>query len=124
MSAPDRPTRDTIYYDGACGLCRSTARWLNRLDWLDRLEAVDMTSVPEANLPVPLDAAMRGLPMRTRDGRTLIGYPAVRRALLHTPVGALVAWAMYLPGISWVGVRVYAIIAAHRRRGAACAVDG
>jgi predicted DCC family thiol-disulfide oxidoreductase YuxK len=115
--------RDTCYFDGRCGLCRRSVVWLRRLDWLRRLEFQDMTRVPAAELPVRFEDAMQGLPMRTRDGRVLVGYPAVRRALMQTPLGILVAWAMYLPGIDRAGRRVYRHIADHRRRDAACAVS-
>jgi predicted DCC family thiol-disulfide oxidoreductase YuxK len=115
--------RDTCYFDGQCGLCRRSVLWLRRLDWLGRLEFQDMTRIPAAELPVRFEDAMRGLPMRTRDGRTLIGFEAIRRALMQTPLGILFAWAMYLPGIDHAGRRVYRHIADHRRRDSACAVQ-
>lgn len=59
---------------------------------------------------------MRGLPMRSRNGKVLVGYPAVRRALLQTPLGFLPALAMYLPGIDHAGRRVYRHIADNRSR--------
>lgn len=106
---------DTLYYDGQCGLCRRSTGILRALDWLGRLRFEDMTEVPADELPVPMDAAMRGIPMRTRDGRSLIGYPALRRGLLQTPLGFLPALLMYVPGISHLGRAVYGWVA--RRRG-------
>jgi predicted DCC family thiol-disulfide oxidoreductase YuxK len=114
--------RDTCYFDGECGLCRRSVRCLRRLDWLGRLDFQDMTRVPERELPVRFDDALRGMPMRTRDGRILIGYPAIRRALMQTPLGILFAWAMYVPGIEHIGRRIYRHVAENRRRDAACAV--
>ena len=108
--------RDRVYYDGRCGMCRRTARTLRRLDWFGRLEFVDLTSVPERELPVAIDAALRGMPMRTAGGRTLVGYPAVRRALLQTPLGFCLAAILYLPGVSGAGRRIYDAIARRRRR--------
>ena len=116
------PDRDTLYYDGQCGLCQRSTRFIRSLDWLGRLRFVDMTSVAPESLPVAWEVAMQGIPMRTRDGRTHVGYPAVRRALLQTPLGALPALAMYLPGVSHVGRRVYRHIAENRGR-AACSVN-
>ncbi|MEC9374296.1 MAG: hypothetical protein VYC34_10650, partial [Planctomycetota bacterium] len=55
-----------------------------------------------------------------RGGRVLVGYPAVRRALLQTPLGAIPALVMYLPGISHAGRWVYGKIAANRARNATC----
>ena len=120
MSDPSRP-RDTLYYDGACGMCRRSSRVLGRLDWLGRLRFEDMTAVAPDSLPVSYADAMRGIPMRTRDGRTLVGYPALRRALLQTPLGCPPAILMYLPGLSHAGRAVYARIAARRSR-AACSI--
>lgn len=124
MTAPQGVNpRDTIYFDGACGMCRRSVKWIKRMDWLSRLEARDMTTVPLAELPVDADAAMMGMPMRTRTGRALVGFPAVRRALLQTPPGALVAWALYIPGVSHLGRAWYARIARNRARDAgACAI--
>ena len=115
------PHRDTCYYDGACGLCRRSRRLLSALDWLSRLAFVDMGSVPPDRLPLDPALALRGMPMRTRSGRVLVGFPAARRALLQTPLGALPAALLYLPGVSHAGRLIYRWIADHRRRDA-CAL--
>lgn len=94
---------------------------LQKLDWLGRLEFRDMTVEPPESLPVPMEAAMRGMPMRTGDGRVLVGFPAVRRAMLQTPVGFLPALPLYVPGISHLAAVVYRHIALNRSRDA-CAV--
>ncbi len=114
-------TRDTCYYDGRCGLCQRSRRALTSLDWLGRLHFEDMTQVPPSQLPVPMETAMLGMPMRTRDGRALVGLPAVRRALLQTPLGCLPAFILYIPGISHLSRMVYRYIATHRPR-TSCAV--
>lgn len=106
--------RDVCFYDGRCGLCRRTTSTLRRLDWLSRLEFRDMTTTPD--LPVSFEQAMTGMPMRTRDGQVLVGFPAVRRALVQTPLGCPVAAIMYLPGISALSRRVYGAIARNRGR--------
>jgi len=113
--------RDTCYYDGQCGLCQRTVRLLRRLDWLGRLTFVDMFSVPESTLPVRMEEALRGMPMETNRGIVLNGFPAIRRALVQTPLGFAPAALLYLPGVSWAGGRVYEQVAARRRRGFACA---
>lgn len=120
MAPRDAPARDTLYYDGACGMCRRSTRFLRAIDWLGRLAFQDMTGVPDAELPVDRDEAMRGIPMLTRTGRALVGYPAMRRALLQTPLGVLPALVMYLPGVSHVGRRVYRRVAENRARALVC----
>ncbi len=114
--------RDVIFYDGACGMCRGSSRWFKRLDWLGRIERRDLTRVAEGELPADLGAVPDGMPMRTRSGDLLVGFPAVRRALLQTPLGFLPALAMYLPGVSHAGRRVYARIARSRKRDS-CSLD-
>ena len=117
------PTKDILYYDGACGMCQRTARHLRRLDWLSRLEFRDMLQVPVEELPVPMDRAMLGIPMRTRTGKALVGFPAVRRALLQTPLGCVPSLLLYVPGVSHIATGVYDWIARHRPRSGACAVS-
>lgn len=109
------------YFDGRCGFCRRSARILHRLDWLGRLEFVDLTSIPPAELPVPIEAAMKGMPLRTRAGRVLLGFPAIRHALLQTPLGCVPALLMWVPGVSQLAGWAYEWIATNRKRDA-CAV--
>lgn len=113
-------SRDTLYYDGACGFCSRSVRIIRSLDWLSRLRFVDSTALPDDELPVPRDESLVGIPMRTRSGRALVGFPAVRRALAQTPLGVLPALLMYLPGVSHAGRAAYNLIAARRARDAAC----
>ncbi|MBL9033034.1 MAG: DUF393 domain-containing protein [Phycisphaerae bacterium] len=105
---------DVCYYDGACGMCRRTARTLAALDWLGRLAFEDLTR--SRDLPVSMDAAMSGMPMRTRDGTVLVGFPAVRRALRQTPLGFVPALMLHLPGVASAGSWAYGHIARRRRR--------
>ncbi len=74
-------------------------------------------------LPVGLEAAMEGIPMRTRGGRALVGFAAMRRALLQTPLGFVPACLMYAPGLSHAGRAVYQWIAARRRRAGECGFE-
>lgn len=117
-------TTDVLYYDGACGMCRCTAHLLRAIDWLGRLSFQDMVAVEDHDLPVPRARAMEGIPMRTRQGRALVGFPALRRALRQTPFGFLPACIMYVPGAAQLGAIMYRSVATHRRRGQACALAG
>jgi len=112
-----------LYYDGQCDWCRAGAKRLKRLDWLNQLTMVDYQSVPESESPVEYDVFDQGMPVRTNRGDILVGFPGVRHAFLRTPIGWLVGWTLYVPGISHLGRRIYDRIARRRPRGQACAID-
>lgn len=114
------PRRDILYYDGQCGLCRRSVRIIRTLDWLGRLDSQDSTEISDDQLPVDRSSSLTGIPMLTRGGETLVGFPAIRRALRQTPLGVIPAMLLYLPGFSHLGKRAYDRIAARRSRTAAC----
>lgn len=107
--------RDRCYFDGRCGFCRRSVTWLRRIDWLRRLEFHDLHQAG-ADLPVTPDLADTGMPMRTASGRVLLGFSAIRRALLQTPLGFLPALLLYVPGLSHLARLGYQWVARHRPR--------
>ena len=114
---------DAIFYDGACSMCVRSTRIIHSLDWLRRIRIEEMAAAQRRNeLPVSWERAMEGLPMLTRKGRTLVGFPAMRRALLQLPISAPLAALLYLPIVSALGARVYSAIATRRARTHACSV--
>jgi predicted DCC family thiol-disulfide oxidoreductase YuxK len=100
-------------------MCRRSVARLRRLDLWHRLEFRNMLAAPPTELPVPLERALAGMPMRTADGRVLVGFDAFRRAMSRT-AAAPAAWVLYVPGLAWIGRRAYRFIADHRRRDEAC----
>jgi predicted DCC family thiol-disulfide oxidoreductase YuxK len=106
---------DTCYYDGRCGLCTRSRRVLEALDFRGVLRFVDQHALDSDRLPVDAHTADVGMPMQTADRRVLVGFPAVRRALRRTVVGAPVAGLMYVPGISHICAAAYRVIARNRR---------
>jgi len=97
-------------------MCVRSTRILRRLDWFGRLSFQDLTALPAAELPVEPARALLGMPMRTADGRVLVGFEAIRRAMLRTPVGALPAVVLYLPLVSSGGRFFYERVAGGRSR--------
>lgn len=114
-----------MYYDGQCGVCRGGVRRLLRLDWLGSLEAIDFNTLAAEKRPVDDATFAGGMPLHTRGGRLLVGFLAVRHALMRTPVGWLAGWLLYVPGFSHLGRWGYDAFARRRRRdggSAACRV--
>ena len=51
----------TVYYDGACGLCRGAVKWMAKADWFQRVKwtpGQELSSFPRGLTPADLDEAM------------------------------------------------------------------
>jgi predicted DCC family thiol-disulfide oxidoreductase YuxK len=107
----------TAIYDGKCVLCNQSRRMVRLLDWGKRIEFADLHQADtRARFPhVDYALAMGAMHLLAPDGQTLYdGFPAVRRMLRELPLG-LPVWALlHLPGMNWLGPRVYAWVAEHR----------
>lgn len=114
--------RTTVFFDGRCPWCRRGVRVLAWLDWLNRLELADLTQKTDAELPVGRDQALRGIPVRTRSGEGLWGWPGMRAALLETPAGMIPAMVLGFPGLAWAATKAYDAIAAARPRNGSCGI--
>ena len=113
--------RPIVVYDDTCGMCRRSVRWVRRLDWLRRLDDLGYSVAVERYPEIGRGALGDGLRVRYPDGSVTLGVDAVRAIGIRTPLGALGAWTLYLPGLHALGARGYAEIAKRRRpEGAAC----
>jgi predicted DCC family thiol-disulfide oxidoreductase YuxK len=110
-----RPQRAvTVIFDSDCGICLWTCRLLKRFDPWGRLTFVgndDLASLPSGLDPkrcetsvVVVDAA----------GRCYFEEQAAARALRALPLGIVLAFWLYVPGLSWLGRRVYRAVASNR----------
>lgn len=111
--------RDICYFDSECGLCRRSVRLLRKLDWLNRLDFQDLATAVEV-LRISPEQALRGMPLKTAHGQILIGFKALRRALLQTPLGFVPACLAHIPLVSHLGSALYTFIAARRGRDPLC----
>jgi predicted DCC family thiol-disulfide oxidoreductase YuxK len=98
-------TQHTLYYDGACPLCRTEIDRLRvvageSIDLVDVHEMVQTTGLPSRQ------ALLKKLHLRTADGRLLVGLDANVAAWQVTRYGWLFRWLRW-PGIRRVADRVY-----------------
>jgi predicted DCC family thiol-disulfide oxidoreductase YuxK len=104
-----------VLYDGDCPLCRKSVRILRRLDWLGRLDYVnarEITADSDARLTdAPLLDEMHVL---TPAGALHRGFDAFRWLAWRLPVCWSIAPLLYLPGVPWLGHRLYLWVARNR----------
>lgn len=109
----------TAIYDGYCVLCNQTRRIVTALDWLHRVEFLNLHDweTVQARCPgLDYEAAMGQMHVLTPDGQMLGGFEGVRRLLRDLPLGFPVWLVLHVPGMNWVGSGVYRFIARHRYR--------
>lgn len=109
----------TVIYDGHCGLCMRSVSVLRRLDWLGRLDymdANDLEPISERFPTLPTNDLLHEIHMVNATGRYWVGFYGFRRVAWLLPLFWLLAPLLYLPGVAWVGVRIYGYVAANRAR--------
>lgn len=111
---------NTVYaiYDGQCVICRQSRRMIEALDWRQRVQFVDLHQWEQVELLVPsltTERAMGQMHVLAADG-LYGGFAATRRALKELPLGYGLWLLLHVPGMFWLGERVYRFIARHRYR--------
>lgn len=107
----------TVLYDGQCVLCQQSLRVLHALDWRKRLHPMDAQDqdLVMAHYPhLDYEALMGAMHVVTPTGDTLVGFFAVRYLARFLPLLWLLLPLLYLPGMNWLGPRVYAWVARRR----------
>ncbi len=111
--------RTVMLYDGRCGLCTTSRRLVQRLDWLGRIEYVDAQATADVLARFPAldpDAILGAIHVITPAGEVYVGYDGVRALARELPPTMWLYPLLLLPGVSWLGRRVYNGVAANRYR--------
>ncbi len=107
-----------VLYDGDCAFCCKSVALLKKLDWLKKLDYVNVRDESQAFLKEPPVAGaplLEQMHVLSRDGQQLYaGYRAIRWLAWRLPLTWLVAPLLYLPGMTWVGQKTYIWIARNR----------
>ena len=133
----EKPTTDVharakVLFDGDCALCQKSIKILKQLDWLERLEYVDVRNTQQEVLQNPLVAPaplLEQMHLLTPAGTKIYGgFLAFRWMAWRLPLVVPFAPLMYLPGVPWLGNKVYLWIARNRFRlvpcqGGACTIQ-
>ena len=114
-----------VVYDGACNICGGNLKWLYRLDWLRRFDALPYQSdeVYRVHPQLTREACEQALQVAFENGRVYSGADAFREVFLRMPLTFPVGVLMALPPIPWTLRKLYPILARNRYRlGGHCTV--
>lgn len=110
--------KGVVLFDGACQFCQMSVRSLKRLDWLRKLhfqDCRDTASWPKSAVPLDLNKMLDEMHVVTPDRtRAYAGYFAFRWIAWRIPAFFLFVWLLYIPGVPWLGNKVYKWIAKNR----------
>jgi predicted DCC family thiol-disulfide oxidoreductase YuxK len=107
-----------VVYDGRCGFCARSLRLCRRLARrpVFRLHDANDRAAIDARFPTLAGADMdEAMFVVTLDGEVFRGFFAFRRMMWASPWLYPALLLFYAPGASWLGPRIYAWVARHRR---------
>ena len=110
-----------VLYDGQCPLCVRSVRVLRALDLFSRLRWLDFRTLnlTDYNARHDLKLTLRDLEQQmavVSRGRAHQGFYAWRAIAQAIPAGWVVAPWLFVPGIPWLGERVYRRVAQNRHQ--------
>ena len=127
MSEPF-PNRAVMLYDGDCAFCCKGVSILKKLDWRGTLvyhDARDMAGVPDNSASLNQEAMLEEMHLLTPDRqRAYVGYNAFRWMAWRFPATMLIAPLLYIPGVPWLGSKVYRWVARNRFKIIPCNEQG
>lgn len=109
----------TSIYDGNCVICRSTCNAMRRLDWLKRIEFVDLhedAAWQDRYPTLAFERLMAEIHVIDDAGSIYAGFAGSRRMLREVPLGLPLWLLLQLPGSEAIGRRAYRFIARRRYR--------
>lgn len=109
----------TVLYDGYCVICQQTKRIVGVLDWFHRVEFLnihDWDVVSQRYPTLDFEQAMGQVHAMSSTGAMYGGFFGMRRMLRELPLGFPLWLVLHIPGMSWIGQKVYGLIASNRYR--------
>lgn len=107
-----------LLYDGDCPLCQRSVAILQKLDWFKKIHYQNarlVDQIPPTNPPLDPQRLLEEMHLVPRAGRPIYhGFGAFRWLAWRMPMLWIVAPFLYLPGVPWLGNKVYLWIARHR----------
>lgn len=107
-----------VLYDGDCGLCMRSVRYLKKLDWIKKLDYMNFQHEEIRGAIAPdlhysqLDKAMH---IKLPNGTFKNGFYAFRTMMWRLPLLFIFTPLMYIPGVPAIGNKAYAYVANRRK---------
>ena len=124
INADPHAGKGIVLFDGQCPLCRRSVAILKKLDWLGRLhfqDARDVKNLPASEVPLDPKKMLEEMHLLTPDRkRAPAGFKAFRWIAWRLPLLMPLAPFLYIPGVPWIGNKVYLWIAKNRFRLVPC----
>jgi len=110
--------RAKFFYDGNCGFCRSFTTLVKAFDFFAKIEPIDINLLPEKVVihtqVVDKDDFLKEVSLLSPRKRLYRGFYAVRKILTYIPHGWVLLPLFWFPGISFVGIYLYRLVAKNR----------
>ncbi len=107
-----------VLFDGGCGLCNRTVRWLRRVAVRDRLRFTDVNAewerLSREHPSLDLEACLAEMHVIAPDRSVTAGFDGFRTLSHVVPALWPAMPFLYVPGVPWLGRRVYRYVARHR----------
>ena len=104
-----------VYYDGSCPICSASSRLINRLDWLNKVELIDLHQPGELDKAgITYQKAMSRIQVRTGCPQVYEGIDSLIKISLVIPLLWLPVPILWFSGKIGIGNRLYDWIAKHR----------
>ncbi|MFO0816190.1 MAG: DUF393 domain-containing protein [Gemmatales bacterium] len=108
----------TVLYDGQCAFCRKSVSILKKLDWFHSLryqDCRDIDLLPKTQPSLDPQRLIEEMHLVPPSGSPVYsGFRAFRWMAWRFPIFWLIVPLLYLPGVPWVGNKVYLWIARNR----------
>lgn len=115
---PPRPGQALVLFDGFCPFCRLSMNSIRRLDWFGVLAWRSFRhpeNVPETTPPLdPMRLEEEMHLIAPGNGPILHGFAAFRYMAWRIPLLLPIAPLLHIPGVPYLGQRIYLYIAKNR----------
>jgi predicted DCC family thiol-disulfide oxidoreductase YuxK len=121
----DKPSKPVVIYDGTCGICAGNLKWLYRLDWFKKFDAMPYQAAELLRMfpHLKLEECEKTMHLVFPDGTTYTGSDAFRKIFLRMPVTFLAGVLISIPPLPWALRKLYPIVARNRYRiGGTCEI--